>query len=124
MSKQLSYGEHIALAITAAMRNDTTKLQLVLADLKAQGYNDYEIGEMFMDIGRIVFNDSEEIIENTEGELMEIKQAAIAGERDKIVALMAKRICFDFLRTGNCDHGQCFEIADLITRINQREHLA
>lgn len=122
-NKNYSYGELIALAIAYAMRNDTKPLITVLADLKNNGYDDYTIGSMFMDIGRIVFNE-EEIIDETEGELQEMKLAAIAGERDKIVALLASKICFDFMKLGKCDHSACYEITDIIIRINNREHLA
>ena len=117
-----TYGEQIALAITHAMRNNVEPLNKLLLELRADGYDDYKIGEMFMDIGRIVFNESE-VIDETEGELQEMKQSAIAGERDKIVTLLAKRICFDNLAGKMCEHSACYELADLIVRINNKEHL-
>jgi hypothetical protein len=119
-----TYGEQIALAITHAMRNNVEPLNKVLADLRAEGFDDYAIGEMFMDIGRIVFNENE-IIDETEGELQEMKQAAIAGERDKIVAYMARFLCFDFLdQNGKCEDQACYQVADLMTRITEKRHLA
>jgi hypothetical protein len=118
-----TYGEQIAIAIAYAMRNNIEPLKTVLDDLRENGYDDYTIGQMFMDIGKIVFNENE-IIDETEGELQEMKQAAIAGERDKIVQLMASKICFDFMKLGKCDHSACYEITDIIIRINNREHLA
>ena len=117
-----TYGEQIALAITYAMRNNVEPLNKVLADLRAEGFDDYAIGEMFMDIGRIVFNENE-IIDETEGELQEMKQSAIAGERDKIIAFIAKRICNAGYR-GECEHETCQELANLIMMITVKEHLA
>jgi hypothetical protein len=119
-----TYGEQIAIAIAAAMRNNIEPLKLVLADLRTNGYDDYTIGAMFMDIGRIVFNE-EEVIENEEGEVQEMKLSAIAGEREKIVAYMARFLCFDFLEgNGKCEDQACYQVADLMNRITEKRHLA
>jgi hypothetical protein len=58
-----TYAEQIAIAITYAMRDNLDPLKTVIAKLKNDGYDDYAIGSMFMDIGRIVFNENEEIDE-------------------------------------------------------------
>jgi hypothetical protein len=117
-----TYGEQIAIAIAHAMRNNIEPLKTVLDDLRKNGYDDYTIGQMFMDIGKIVFNENE-IIDETEGELQEMKQSAIAGERDKIIAFIAKRICAAGYR-GECEHESCEELANLIMMLNVKEHLA
>jgi hypothetical protein len=53
-------GERIALAITHAMRDDMTPLKGVISDLRhVEGWDDVKIGETFMEVGRLVFNEEE-----------------------------------------------------------------
>ena len=69
VARKLAQGERIAVAIIAAMRNDAKPLLAILDELKTQGLNDYEIGVMFMEIGAIVFNESDVIkTDDTENE--------------------------------------------------------
>lgn len=66
MARDLNEFERIAVAITAAMRNDVEPLKALLADLRAAGHNDYTIGEMFMSVGAIVFDEGDVITEEEE----------------------------------------------------------
>jgi hypothetical protein len=53
-------GERIALAITHAMRDDMIPLRGVISDLRhVEGWDDIKIGETFMEVGRLVFNEEE-----------------------------------------------------------------
>lgn len=52
-------GEKIALAITAAMRDEMGHFRAVMAELREQGWDDFKIGEAFMSVGRIVFAEEE-----------------------------------------------------------------
>ena len=67
MSREnLNEWELIAIAITHAMRDNIEPLRLLLHDLR-KDYTDQEIGLMFMEVGAIVFNESE-LQENNEEE--------------------------------------------------------
>lgn len=60
MSREnLNDWELIAIAITAAMRDDVEPLKKLLANLRKK-HDDYTIGTMFMEVGAIVFNDGTE----------------------------------------------------------------
>lgn len=52
-------GELVALAIIKAMRNDATGLVKAVKRLRQAGLDDYEINEMFQEIGRLIFNEPE-----------------------------------------------------------------
>lgn len=51
--------ELVALAIVKAMRNDPSGLTAAVTRLRELGLDDYEINEMFQDIGRLIFNEPE-----------------------------------------------------------------
>lgn len=51
--------ELVALAIIKAMRNDPSGLTLAVNRLRELGLDDYEINEMFQDIGRLIFSEPE-----------------------------------------------------------------
>ena len=51
--------ELVALAIVKAMRNDPSGLTDAVTRLRQAGLDDYEINEMFQDIGRLIFNEPE-----------------------------------------------------------------
>ena len=51
--------ELVALAIIKAMRNDPSGLTLAVKRLRELGLDDYEINEMFQDIGRLIFSEPE-----------------------------------------------------------------
>jgi hypothetical protein len=66
----MSDGELIALAIIKAMRNDPSEFVKTVKKLRQAGLNDYEISEMFQEVGRLIFNEPEpeEPINETEEE--------------------------------------------------------
>lgn len=52
-------GEKIALAITAAMRDEMAPFRACMTDLREMGWNDFQIGDAFMEVGKIVFAEQE-----------------------------------------------------------------
>lgn len=60
--------ELVALAIVKAMRNDPSGLTLAVKRLRQAGLDDYEINEMFQDIGRLIFSEPEPQEEEQENE--------------------------------------------------------
>jgi hypothetical protein len=68
MGKALGVGEEIALAIIAATRDNTEPLRELLKKLKSEGWDDYQIGNAFMDVGRVVFNPGDDYPELEESE--------------------------------------------------------
>ena len=52
-------------------------------------------------------------------------QAGVRAERDRIIALIERRICFDALADddGRCSHhgGKCYDLRELITRLQRGE---
>ena len=52
-------------------------------------------------------------------------QAGIRAERERIIALIERRICFDALADddGRCSHhgGKCYDLRELITRLQRGE---
>ena len=93
MVRDLNEFERIAVAITAAMRNDVEPLKALLADLRTAGHTDYTIGEMFMSVGAIVFDEGDVITEEEEemklnsGELI---NRALEEEKQQIIAWLYK----------------------------------
>lgn len=91
MARDLNEFERIAVAITAAMRNDVEPLKALLADLRAAGHTDYTIGEMFMSVGAIVFDEGDVITEEEEdmkknsGELI---AEALETQKQQIIAFI------------------------------------
>lgn len=95
MARDLNEFERIAVAITAAMRNDIEPLKALLAELRAAGHTDYTIGEMFMSVGAIVFDEGDVITEEEEemklnsGELIERE---VNAERERIIAILEREV--------------------------------
>ena len=50
-------------------------------------------------------------------------QAGVRAERERIIALIERRICFDALADddGRCSHhgGKCYDLRELITRLQK-----
>ena len=50
-------------------------------------------------------------------------QAGVRAERDRIIALIERRICFDALADddGRCSHhgGKCYDLRELINRLKK-----
>jgi hypothetical protein len=50
-------------------------------------------------------------------------QAGVRAERERIIALIERRICFDALADddGRCTHhgGKCYDLRELITRLQK-----
>lgn len=50
-------------------------------------------------------------------------QAGVRAERDRIIALIERRICFDALADddGRCSHhgGKCYDLRELINRLQK-----
>lgn len=59
---QFEIGEQIALAIRYAMQNEMSYFRSVMTTLREQNYTDAQIFDLFMEIGKIVFNESDEVI--------------------------------------------------------------
>jgi len=51
--------ELVALAIIKAMRNDATGLVLAVNKLRQANLDDYEINDLFQEIGRMIFSEPE-----------------------------------------------------------------
>lgn len=104
MARDLNEFERIAVAITAAMRNDIEPLKALLADLRAAGHTDYTIGEMFMSVGAIVFDEGDVITEEEEdmkrnsGELI---AEAVAKEQKRIIDLLISLNAIRYDAFGN-----------------------
>jgi hypothetical protein len=62
----------------------------------------------------------------TEDQLEKQHDWAASAERERIIALIERRICFDALADddGRCSHhgGKCYDLRELITRL-QKEAL-
>ena len=48
-------------------------------------------------------------------------EAGEERERNRISVMAQARICFDFQRSGKCDHSVCYGIAELITTIREAQ---
>ena len=86
------------------MRNDIEPLKALLADLRAAGHTDYTIGEMFMSVGAIVFDEGDVITEEEEdmkrnsGELI---AEAVAKEQKRIIDLLISLNAIRYDAFGN-----------------------
>jgi hypothetical protein len=57
---EFELGERIAMAIVHAMRDDMIPLRGCISDLRAiYGWDDTKIGNAFMEVGKLVFNEQE-----------------------------------------------------------------
>lgn len=54
---KFNINERIAIAITAATRNDFEPFKKVIAELKANNWTDEKIGRKFIEIGEIMFSE-------------------------------------------------------------------
>ena len=47
-------------------------------------------------------------------------EIGVKTERERIIKLAKRNICFDHLRTQTCDHGGCYALDLLIGKVNEQ----
>jgi hypothetical protein len=43
------------------------------------------------------------------------------AERERIITLVQKKVCFDYRNSGRCDHSACYEMIDLVALIEGKK---